>query len=573
MAVDGTLQQEVERVLGSRTFATAPQLRRFLEYCAGHVGEGRQGELKESVIGVEVFGRAASNYDPRLDPIVRVMATRLRKRLDDYYQAETAGARARLVMPKGSYELMLERSQSSNEPVTTEPSIAVLPLEMFSSDGSDEYLADAMTEALITALAKLRGWRVISRTSVLRFKRTAMPMGDIARMLNVDHVVEGSVTRDGNRFCLTVQLIGLPVERHLWAETYERDLADVFRLQQEIAREVAGEIHARLSTAGERIAPEARVNEQAWIAYSEGLYRASHDRDLEQALAKYEEAVRLDSRFALAYAGLAEVCFLLEAYWQRSDLHVKARRAAAQALELDGMLAEAHTAMAAMLTLEWNWQQACEHLETAIRLNSNSAAARRRYAFTLSLLDRHDEARQQAERARRLDPLSPATRDNVGLVLFLGGWQQESAEHLRALIASEPEYPPALVHLAVTLIELGEFDEGERVIQVLLRVRPFDGNAASLLCSLYARRGDAARARAVREEIVRRAQDSGRALPHYGQALMAAALNETDEALDQLHLAFEKSEWMLGYVKTPQFRVLAKEPRYQALVRRVGLPL
>jgi TolB-like protein/tetratricopeptide (TPR) repeat protein len=569
-------QKEVNRVLSSRTLAAAPQLRRFLEYCAIRMSDGREGELKESAIGLDVFGRPSATYDPRVDPIVRVMATRLRKKLDDYYEREAGSSAMRLVLPRGAYLPVLQTGTPTGEEAAaqpvTQPSIAVLPLDNFSGDASQEFFSDGMTEALITGLAKLPGIRVISRTSVARFKRTTTPMDEIARLLGVNHVVEGSVMRDSARVCITVQLIALPVERHLWAETYERDLGDVFRLQQDIAREVASEVHVRLAAPVSVPVAPRRVNQEAWLSYSRGLFVTSRSYELEKALEHYENAVRLDRDFALAYAALAELCFFLEAYEHRTDLHVRARMAATRALALEPNSAEAHTAMAAVLTLEWNWAGACEHLEAALRANPNSSTACRRFAFTLALLGRAKEAREKAERALELDPLSAMTRDTVGLVLFFGGQYEEAEEHLRALVAADPSFPPARIHLTLVLLELGQYEEAAQTISKLIETRPLDLNAVALLCATYSRSGRMQRAVELSRETMAGVRDAGIYLPHHGQAVIALALGDPAGALHHLEMACDAPEWMMGYLRVPHFAHLKDEPRYQALLRRVGLP-
>lgn len=560
------LVAEWEAVRQSRLFQTAPQLRKMLDYIVRHSVDGQNG-AGEMAIGLDVFGRDAADYEPRLDPIVRVMAVRVRRRLDDYYASEGAGRTARITVPKGSYAATLEAHAggAASEGMPVEPAIAVLPLENFSGDAGQEYFADGMTEALITGLARVPGLRVISRTSVMRFKRTVEDLPSIAAALGVDYVLEGSVLHDGARVRIVTQLIAVRPERHLWAESYDRDLVDVLGLQQDVAEAVAGEIRLRLARP---VAAAARpVAREAWLAYLRGMYHRSRrvPTDMPKAIEYFDEAIRLDPEFILAYAALADTAFFEVAYAGRLDLYLKARSAASRALALDGECSEAHSAMAAILTLDWNWKEARRHAERAIALDPNSSNAHWRLGFILgcSGLD-IGAAVAAADTALRLDPLSAAMQNGRAFVLYWAGRYAEAIEGHQAVIAADPTFLPAYIHVAFSAMVAERFDEALAAMEAKKRVAPLTLDETCLLGTTAVYAGDRARGESIWEAL----PPEG---PHFGRAALATALERFDVAVEHLERAAAAMEWKVGYLRAAAFRPLAGDARFRALLERCGL--
>ena len=299
-------------------------------------------------------------------------------------------------------------------------SIAVLPLENLSGDKEQEYFADGMTEALITDLGKIGALRVISRTSVMQYKGTKKPLPQIARELNVDAIVEGTVQRSDNRVRITANLLHAPTDRHLWAETYERDLRDVLALQDEVARAIASEIQIKVTPNEQvRLASARPLNPEAYRLYLQGRYYFSK-RTLpafDKSVQLFQQVLEKEPSSALAYAGLAESYGITPFYGGALPkvAFPKAKAAALKALELDGSLAEAHASLAfVLLYWDWDWLAAERELKRAIELNPSYVTAHHWYAEYLGAMGRHDQAIAEIKRAQELDPLSP-------LMLTVGG--------------------------------------------------------------------------------------------------------------------------------------------------------
>jgi TolB-like protein len=291
-------------------------------------------------------------------------------------------------------------------------SVAVLPLENLTGDPADEYFADALTDVLITKLAQTGDLRVISRTSVVQYKRTKKPLPAIAKELDVEGVIEGTVLRSGSRVRITAQLIDVRTDRHLWAKSYERDVSDVMGLQEEIAAAIDGAVAGRVGD-GRRRTPSTsrRVDTEAAELLYKGLAAAAPPTapGMADAIRYFEEAVRKQPDFAEAYAAMA-MCYNQLLFFSArppGDFMPKAEAAARKAIELDDRLAEAHAALAfGLFRYRWQWAAAEQELRRALALNPNYAYARQVFSAFLAAMGRREEAMQEATRARQLDPLS-----------------------------------------------------------------------------------------------------------------------------------------------------------------------
>ena len=341
-------------------------------------------------------------------------------------------------------------------------SLAVLPLENLSGDPAQEYFADGMTEALISNLARIRALKVISRTSVMRYKGSHKSLPEIARELNVDAVIEGTVQRSGGRVRVTAQLIHAATDAHLWARDYERDLTDVLKLQSEVARAVADEIRIQV-TAEERarLASARSVNPQAHEAYLLGRYHFSkgNEQGWKQAIEYFERAIQLAPDYAAAYAGLSD------AWRQRGvfgaadfkEVESPARAAALKAIELDEQLAEAHISLANIKYLyDWDWAGAEQEFRRALELDPGSLDAHIDYGHLLMHLGRHDEAIREGQIAVQLDPLSSGTQSSLGRFLYRARRYEEALPHLQRAVELEPRSVVANSRLGDVYAQTGQ---------------------------------------------------------------------------------------------------------------------
>ena len=450
--------------------------------------------------------------------------------------------------------------------------LAVLPLSNLSGDPSQEYFADGMTEALIANLAHIRAVRVVSRTSVMRFKGAARSLPEIARALEVDAVVEGSVQRSGARVRINVQLVHAPTDTHLWARQYERELTDVLKLQADVARAVVEEIQVQI-TAEERarLASAAAVDVGAYQEYLLGqhyLWRLNEE-DLTRAVSHFDEAIRLDPAYAAAHAGLSH------AWWWRGvwggktlrQVEPPSRAAARTALQLDDELAEAHVSMGRIaFGYDWDWSAARNHFRRALDIDPNNRDAHFFHGMLSMALGRFDEAITHMERAERLDPLSAAVQSGFGRVLYRARRFDDAIAHLNEAIELEPQTPGNYHRLADVYEEVGRYDEALALQgkEDTLLGRP--AGASPAIARIYARMGKPAEAR----RILRTPRATRWSWME--SATVYAALGDKDEAFRSLSRMFEEREG-LNYVKTdPRFDSLHADPRWQVLLRRMNFP-
>lgn len=460
-------------------------------------------------------------------------------------------------------------SATVRSPITA---LAVLPLNNLSGDPSQEYFADGMTEALIANLAHIRAIRVVSRTSVMRFKGASRSVPEIGQALGVDAIVEGSVQRSGARVRINVQLVHAPTDTHLWARQYERELTDVLKLQADVARAVVEEIQVQI-TAEERarLGSAGAVNVGAYQEYLLGqhyLWRLN-DEDLTRAISHFDEAIRLDPGYAAAHAGLSH------AWWWRGvwgaqtlkQVEAPSRAAAAKALQLDGELAEAHVSMGRILFgYDWDWAGAGTHLRRALEIDPNNQDAHFFTGMLAMALGRFDDAVHHLERAERLDPLSAAVQSGLGRVLYRAHRFDQAIAHLNQAIDLEPQTPGNYHRLADVYEEVGRYEEAldlHRKEDGLLGRPPGVGPAVA---RIHARMGNPAEARRILA-MPRTAQ-----WPLMEAATVHAALGDNDEAFRLLSKMFEEREG-LNYIKTdPRLDRLHADPRWGGLLRRMNLP-
>jgi len=457
-------------------------------------------------------------------------------------------------------------------PATHVESVAVLPFENLSHDAEQEYFSDGMTDALITELGKIGGPRVISRQSVMRFKGSQESLQAIAKQLNVDALLEGSVERSGDRVRIRVHLAQAVPERQLWTEEYARPITDVLALQGEIAQSVSREIKVKLTSEGERIAGRSPAPDpEAYSEYLQALYlwnKASTLPEHERAIASYKDAIQKDPNFAPAYAELAISYFWLAHPWLDGppvrDVLAPAKSAAEKALALDPSLPQAHLAAGLLAETEFKWAEAESQFQTALKLNPNSAEYHDKYAGLLMQLGRTEEAAAETRKEILIDPLSDGY-ESLPVIAFvarkydLGITQAESLPEsgtirsgiLALLYAEKKDFPRAMA-------ENRECEKRETV-QACLMDR----------AQIYGMAGEQKEVR----NIIRQMQKESRkhyVFPMVWMSLYAAA-GDKQRALTWLEKAYDEKDPWIGFLKVwPTWDPLRSEPRFQAVMRKAN---
>ena len=473
-------------------------------------------------------------------------------------------------------------------------SLAVLPLANLSGDPEQDFFADGMTEALITDLGKISALRVISRTSVVQYKGTKKPLPEIARELNVDGLVEGTVSRSGNHLRITANLLQASPEKHLWAESYEGDVGDVLSLQGQVAQAIAREIQVKLTPEEQKLLGNARpVDPQAHDDYLRGRYFCDKDtrEPVEKGIKYFELAIKEAPSDPLGYAGLANCYVLLSSGGDifvgdlsAAEIMPKARDAASQALRLDENLAEAHTSLACVeMTLNWNWAGAEREFKRAIELNPSDSTARAWYAHYLAAVGRSDESVAEAKRALELDPFSVFTMDFSDWAFYLDRHYDLATEQSQKTSELAPEYPWSHYDLGQIYDATGRHREA---IEEYIKAQEIFGLSQNRLAELrtaYQQSGEKGYWRKTLElcqeaskQRRKFATPSGYGFCDYVKdlyvALFHVRLGEHDAAFHLLDTACTKHETELIYLKVdPQWDSIRSDPRFQSLLRRVGL--
>jgi eukaryotic-like serine/threonine-protein kinase len=487
-------------------------------------------------------------------------------------------------------------------------SVAVLPLENLSGVPEQEYFADGLTESLITALAKIPGLRVISRTSIMQYKHAQKTLPQIARELSVDAIVEGSVRRDGDRVRITAELIEARTDQHLWTESYDRDLSDILNLQSQVAAAIASEIRAKLSPSGRlimegaspssrsaldpsldpapletanptaEIKPSASINPLAYDLYLKGRHfwnnRVS-DEDFRKAVEHYQRALDIDPQSALTYAGLAHCSLLMGTgeYGLRapSEMMEKAKVAALKALSIDDSIAEAHLALAMVkFRFDWEWEGAEKEFQRAIELDPGYSHAHSWYSAYLAVLARFDEAFVQAKLARQLSPFSPVAHFSLGLLLWASSQNEEAIEQLRDTVAMDAKFPLSHVVLGLTFGRKGRFDEAITEFKQALTVGGARPLWSGFLGQMYAASGKTEDALEILNELFTTAKNHY--VPPVAFAVVYAGLGKTDEAFHWLRKAVDERDGLLIYLRVGSvFDSLRSDPRFSAILTQVGL--
>jgi len=410
----------------------------------------------------------------------------------------------------------------------------------------------------------------------MHYKKTDKGIGQIGQELGVDYILEGSVRRQADRVRITAQLIQVSDRTHLWAETYERELADVFAIQSEVARDIAKSLVVGLLPAQQAgLAASRQVNPEAYEAYLKGRFHWNKrtGKDIEKAIDYFQQAVGRDPSYALAYVGLAESYAVLPDYSDTppEEAYSKAREAATRAIEMDDTLAEAYASLAMVSRHRRRWSAAEQEFKRAIQLNPAHATAHHWYAFYLMFMGRHDESIAEIERARKLDPLSLIINANTGYMLYHARRYDQAIERYLKTIGMDPNFGEVHKYLGLAYEQKGMYPEAIAEIQKSITLSgPSSGSLASL-GHAHAVAGSMDEARKVIYELKRQAKSSY--VPSSGLALVYAGLGDKAEAFAWLERAYEEQDDRLSYLGVePRWDPLRSDPRFQDLMRRVGLP-
>ena len=463
-------------------------------------------------------------------------------------------------------------------PPVTITSIAVLPLENLSADPEQEYFADGITDTLIGDLAKIGQLRVISRTSSMQYKGTNKSLPQIAKELNVDAVVEGTVQRVGERVRIRAQLIYAPRDEHLWVEHYDRDLQDIFQVQSEIAQAIARQVRIKISPQEQaRLTPRPSVNRNALENYLQGRYLFWNKRteeNLNKAMEHFRTAIKEDPKYALPYVGLAECHVSLGSVQFGALPPMEARRlaeeAAKSALNLDSNLAEAHTALGLVNHYNLNWSAAEQYLKRAIELNPNYAVAHNSYASFLMSLGRVEESIAASARARELDPLSLSIGSQRGFLLENARRYGEAIDQLKSVLALDENHYQTLWMLGHTYVANKEYDNAIPIAEKAVALSDRTPGALGILGLAYGAKGrkdDATKILAELTELNKQRYVTPAAFVN-----VHIGLGNKDQALVWLEKAYNERSNYVAYIKVfPIVDPLRSDPRFIDLERRIGL--
>ena len=458
-------------------------------------------------------------------------------------------------------------------------SLVVLPLENLSGDKEQDYFADGMTDELIANLAKIRSLRVISRSTAMAYKGTRKPLSEIARELNVDAVVEGTVLRVANRVRITAELVQVSTDHHLWADTYESQMGDVLALQNRVSSAIVNEIRINLTPEErERLAKAPAVSPEAYENYLKGLYywNKRSDENLIKAIGYFERATHADPQYALAYAGLSDCYAIIGAEifgtMSASEASPKAKAAALHALQVDPTLAEADTSLATVkFNYDWDWPGASEGFERAIGVNPSYATAYQRYSLYLMAMGKVQDSFAQIQKARDLDPLSISINFSLGWRLYMARQYDRAIKQLQDTLEMDPSYELPYLVVGQAYEQKGDFTSAITELRKAVELSHGTPLMVSALAHAYARAGDKSEAEKLLAELV--AESKKQYVSPYYLAVVYVGLGQDQQAMDWLENAFADRSNGLVFLKVePELDTLRANPRFIVLQKKLGFP-
>jgi len=591
--------QTLEKISSSRTFRFAARQRSFLRYIVRKTLEGRADQLKEYSIGLAVFQKSET-FDPRLDSIVRVEARKLRARLGKYSETEGSNDPIKFELPLGSYTPVFGRvpvlSRAGFSEIglsTASPSkggsskeiprlrIAVLRFENRGVSRRDDFFCEGVRDELNHAVACLPGLEVVSRTSVLQFEGRPIDARELATRLDVNAVIEGSISRSADRLRILVQLNGGSSGRTVWSQAYDRKLTPDFGLRSEIARAIAADLFSllqkpnvirALGTSANHSGGQAR-DARAYQDYLQGLYYWNRHRleDLAEATRFFRRATERDVTFARAYTNLAYAQLMVPVLKAvlPSEVLGNARMAATRALELDPLSGEAHIALALPQVQEYQWREAGEEFRKGLDLSPSDPFGHAWYGMYLAAVGRTADALTEHERALELDPASPLTACCYGQTLYLLRRHQDAERYFRSALALDPSLPRA--HAGLGLASLHQRNTGNAIAELerAQALTPGLGRVKASLGFAYATAGNPDRAREILNELLHRFAPAQ--FPAHMIAEIYIGLGDTDKAFQWLDTAIDQKDLTPFLTCDPLFDSLRTDSRFSSLLKRTNL--
>ena len=515
--------------------------------------------------------------------LVRIVETMLTKKLEARYSTMVdAVSDLKSLQRRMEFESEHQQTSIRSSPIKTQPkdmpqlehpapSIAVLPFANMSADPENEYFCDGLAEELLNALAKIDELRVAARTSAFSFKGKNANVSEIASALNVGTVLEGSVRKSGNRLRITTQLINAADGYHLWSERYDREMKDIFDVQDEITVAVVEALKVKL--LGEQksaVLKRHTRNPEAYEFYLRGLsYFNKFTREgFQKAIENFERAITIDPNYASAYAGLADAYTLMS--FAPGEWMSKAGEAARKALELDDALGEAHNSLAIIkMYCEWDYAGAEDEFRRALALNPGSALIHNWYGWYLGLMGRFDESFKELQRAQELDPLSDTINSGIGTVLHWSRQPERAIEQFRKVLDHNPNYLMALSFLAEAYVQKGDFVSAVTTVDKLQQAAN-DPLTLPTVGYVYAKSGNSDKALEILEVLEKRSKQEY--IPALAFAQIYAGLGDQEQAFTWLQKAGDEPwVWMALLKVDTKFDALRSDSRFQDILRRVGL--
>ncbi|UCE41505.1 MAG: protein kinase [Candidatus Aminicenantes bacterium] len=471
------------------------------------------------------------------------------------------------------------RSLKKTPPISapkTEKSIAVLPFVNMSADPEQEYFCDGMAEELINALTHIKNLRVVARTSAFSFKGKGVEIGEIGRKLKVDKVLEGSVRKAGNRLRITAQLVNVEDGYHLWSERYDRQMEDIFTIQDEVTLAIVDELKVELlGEEKKKVVRRYTEKSEAYNLYLKGLYfwNKRTREGYEKAIQFFQEAIEHDPSYAPAYAGLADTFSVLAFYGFSSprELFPKAKAVAQKALEIDDTLAEAHSSLGYIqIIYDWDWSAAESSHKRALELNPGCDKAHLYYAAYLIMMGCFDEAIAEVKLAMEIDPLSIKLHTELGNYLRWSGRLDEAMEQLQKALEMDPNSGFTNAHLGLCYAQKKRYEEAIGALQKAIELIGISPFFLGYLASYYARAGKKERAAKILQELDGMSQKTY--IPPLSVAIVYAELGELDTAFEWVEKAYEERDTFVASFKTwPEFEKLRSDPRSNVLLKKIGL--
>jgi len=462
-----------------------------------------------------------------------------------------------------------------NETLPYDESIAVLPFVDMSEAKDQEYFSDGMSEELLNLLSKVQGLKVISRTSSFSFKGKNLDVRKIGENLGVENILEGSIRKSGNTVRITAQLIEVSKGTHLWSETYDREMKDVFALQDEISKMIVDILKIKLSgKQATRLSGSFTKNPDAYEDYLKGRYHwnTRSDEGIKKAIGYFEDAIKKDSSYAAAYAGLADTYVTLYDYELMSfdESTSKAKAAAQQAIKINENLAEAHNSLAHIDLHEWKWKSAEDGFRKAITLDQSYVLAHHWFALCLTAIGKTNEAVTQMEKARELDPLSTRINADLGMAYLSAGRYDDAIEQEKKTLELNPRSAGARWIRGMAYQQKKMFEQAIKDYRDALELSPNNPNFLAALGHVYASSGNNAEAHKVLDTLF--VVNKQEHVSPFFFALVYTGLNDKENALKWLEKSYEEKSGSVRYLKMePRLQSLRNEPRYIALMKKIGL--